>query len=209
MLGARLFRRKPVFLDIGNVLLNVDYSRAVEQAFEWCDPEKVPDKATLADQVEKDPQLLELEKGSITSDAYFEHFATWTGFQGSKNTFMRFWRTIFEPNLSMVAWMRREVRRRPVYLVSNAGPIHVPWLFRAYPFLSWATDWAISWQLGALKPEDTFYNRALARFQVDASKGIFVDDREENVKAAERFGFRGIHSQDIEQTVQQLNTSLR
>ncbi|KAK7466126.1 hypothetical protein VKT23_004851 [Stygiomarasmius scandens] len=58
--------------------------------------------------------------------------------------------------------------------------------------------------IGERKPNSVFYRRVLEELAGDPTKIIFVDDKEENVKAAASFGIRGIVFEDIEQLKQEI-----
>lgn len=51
---------------------------------------------------------------------------------------------------------------------------------------------------GSAKPDDGIYRAALARLSVSAADSAFIDDKPENIRAAEMLGMRGILFTDIE-----------
>jgi HAD superfamily hydrolase (TIGR01509 family) len=57
----------------------------------------------------------------------------------------------------------------------------------------------VSVKLGMRKPNHDIYEYALSRLGIEANESIFVDDRIENVQAAESIGMRGIHFKSPEQ----------
>ncbi|WP_139981694.1 HAD family hydrolase [Nocardioides litoris] len=50
-----------------------------------------------------------------------------------------------------------------------------------------------SWQLGAVKPEAAYFERALERIGAPAPEVLFVDDRLDNVESARSVGLAGVH----------------
>lgn len=51
----------------------------------------------------------------------------------------------------------------------------------------------LSYQLGSAKPEPAIYEHSLAGLGIDPHRTLFLDDRTENVQAAEMLGIQAIH----------------
>ena len=62
-----------------------------------------------------------------------------------------------------------------------------------FPFLRWFEGVVISGDEGVTKPDPAIYRTLLERYGVAAADAVFIDDRAENVQAAEMLGFRGVH----------------
>ena len=60
--------------------------------------------------------------------------------------------------------------------------------------------------LGVRKPEPRIYEIALQVTQRKQQECLFIDDREENVKAAQALGIRGIHLKGVEKLEAELET---
>ena len=52
--------------------------------------------------------------------------------------------------------------------------------------------WLLSGEVGVIKPDPEIYAIACERFDVDPSEAVFIDDRADNVAAAQHFGLRAI-----------------
>ncbi len=77
-------------------------------------------------------------------------------------------------------------------MLSNCGP-EVMGRMRADRDLAATFDTlVISWEVGVLKPDPAIYRLTLERLGVAAPAALFVDDRLENVAAAERVGVQGL-----------------
>lgn len=55
-----------------------------------------------------------------------------------------------------------------------------------------------------MKPEEEIYKLLLNRYNLKAEECVFIDDTEENVKAAETLEFKGIVFKDYDDAVQKL-----
>ena len=75
---------------------------------------------------------------------------------------------------------------------------HFALLREQMPVLRRFTDLHLSYEVRAAKPDPRYYRLALERFGLDGEQCLFVDDREENVRAARALGIRSvIHRGDV------------
>ncbi len=65
-----------------------------------------------------------------------------------------------------------------------------------------------SYQVGAIKPEKEIYQALLDRYDLKGEECVFIDDRQENLEAAEAFGMKGVLFRDFEQARDDLNAIL-
>ena len=64
---------------------------------------------------------------------------------------------------------------------------------RSYGFMNSFRDVVVSGQEGVIKPDPAIYRILLARTGFPAEDTLFIDDREDNILAAARLGFRTHH----------------
>lgn len=180
---------KNVMFDLGVVLVHLEYGPAVEQSLPLCDPDKIHHSQSFLSLGGRTPLVDAYERGEMTNREFFGHFVERTGFRENFETFAKIWRSIFRENTPMIEFGRRLSATHPVYFMSNASDLHVPWVFERFPNLRFFKDCAVSWELRAGKPDPVFYERALARFGVNARESLFIDDRPENIQSARKMGF--------------------
>jgi 2-haloacid dehalogenase len=61
-----------------------------------------------------------------------------------------------------------------------------------FPFLGWFEGVVVSGEVGVTKPDPRIYRTLLERYALDPARTVFIDDRRENVDAAERIGIVGL-----------------
>jgi 2-haloacid dehalogenase len=61
-----------------------------------------------------------------------------------------------------------------------------------FPFLEWLNGIVVSGAVGVTKPDERIYRALLDRYRLDPRRTVFVDDRRDNVEAAERLAIRGV-----------------
>ena len=82
----------------------------------------------------------------------------------------------------------------PLYAITNfSGEFWPPFAVREAKLFAQFRDIVVSGDEKLLKPDPAIYRLALRRFGLAPGAGLFVDDRLENVKAAEANGFAGHH----------------
>ena len=79
-----------------------------------------------------------------------------------------------------------------VYILSNYGKRSFEINSAHYGFLSMTDGQVISYDVQRVKPDPEIYLILCDRFGLIPTESVFIDDREENVLAAEKLGFNGI-----------------
>ena len=97
-----------------------------------------------------------------------------------------------------------------VYLLSNYGKTS----FEAardngrLSFLPLVDGAVISYEVHIIKPDCEIYQILLDKYQLKAEECVFLDDRAENIAAAEQLGFHGIVVESYQQAAEALNQIL-
>ena len=97
-----------------------------------------------------------------------------------------------------------------VYLLSNYGKTS----FEAardkgrLSFLPLVDGSVISYEVQIVKPENGIYEALLAKYNLKAEESVFLDDRADNITAAEQLGFHGIVVESFKQAAEALNQIL-
>lgn len=98
-----------------------------------------------------------------------------------------------------------------IYLASNISKPHWQYM-RGTQEVDWEVfdDVFISAEMGMRKPDICFYDHVLSRIGLkhDPSSVIFMDDKLENIAAAQALGWRGIQFTNAEMAIQRLTNML-
>lgn len=84
----------------------------------------------------------------------------------------------------------------PVHAITNFSAELWPITVAAYPFLSDFGVAVVSGEVGYIKPDPRIFDVLLARTGMPAESMIFIDDRADNVAAANQLGFQGVQYTD-------------
>lgn len=192
---------KLIFFDLGGVLVTVNTSRAVQKL-----AEALGTSVSAAEIYWKQHDLVHLqyERGALTTEQWlnrmegeFEQF--------DRSQLLSVFTDIFEINGEVVKIAQKLSSSLVTSLLSNTNPLHFYRIMCDYPELHFFRDPVASFQVNALKPEREIYQYACERLSHQPHQCAFIDDRIENVQAANDFGMLGIHYQSPEQ----LKTELR
>jgi putative hydrolase of the HAD superfamily len=185
---------KNLMFDLGNVLAPFDWKHALVRI----DP-FLPER--FSELLRKDEpafrrlffrRVRDLESGKISFEDFYATLRGMLEMDIRFDQFRDIWRDIFTPDLEMIEFGATISGHYATWLVSNTNNVHYEWLISEFPNLLFYRDAALSYELGAMKPDMSFYEKALNKFGVRAEESVFIDDLEENVQAAKRAGFNGV-----------------
>lgn len=171
--------------DIGKVLLDFHFESSLATLL----PPDSPDSADrLAQLMERKDDF---ESGKIRGEDYIPWAIERLGADIPHERFTAAWRDIFTP----VEPMWRSVEKlaaggHRLILFSNTNDIHCPWIFETFAIFRHFPEAVLSFQAGAIKPDDAIYHHAIRRHQLVPEETLYIDDLAPNIATGERLGFR-------------------
>lgn len=198
-------RIKFIYFDLGNVLISFDHLLAWEQIFRLTGipPERVEEVLFHSG------LQTQYEKGQISTGDFHRFFCRQTGASISLESLCYAASNIFEPIDDSIRLLQslKEAGHR-LGLLSNTCDCH--WEFclgdDRFKFLRSSFEQTmLSFKLGLAKPDTEIYRVAANQANCDPESILFIDDKRENVKAAQAYGFDGIHFQGLSELSDELN----
>ena len=196
---------KFIYFDIGNVLITVDHALASKQIAEligisWRRVEQVLFDDGLQDQY---------ERGEISTAEFHKHFCRQTQTSISVENLCFAASNIFEPLADSVQLL--ETLKQAGYrlgLLSNTCDCH--WSFlqedRRFRFLHNGIEhYVLSFVAGLAKPDRDIYRLAADLAGCSPGSILFIDDLDENVKAAQACGIDGILFKNLAELLNELS----
>lgn len=180
---------RAVVFDLGNVLVSLNWGRAVERFAERT-PFSVRELVPLFLQ---NGGLAAYEKGEIDDKSFFSTAMELLRFRGSREEFIDLFSDIFAPITDNIALVNRLSYDLPLAVLSNTNPAHVAHLERNFDFLKLFAEKIYSFAVGLRKPDSRIYHRTAATLGVNPRDILFVDDRREHVEGARTAGWRTVH----------------
>lgn len=191
-----------VYFDLGNVLLKFSLRRLLHQVAEVAETDEERVRTVLFG----DKKYFAFESGEITAQDYFDHICQ--GFEKKIpiENFLQATNNIFwvnEPILPLVRNLSKSLFPRGV--LSNTGPEHWRYTLEAFPCIwdLFPKHRLASFKVKCMKPFEKIYQIALdeARRELPdlaPEEVLFIDDLEENIDGAKKFGFEGVVYTEIE-----------
>lgn len=109
-----------------------------------------------------------------------------------------------------VPWIK-ELKERgyQVLVLSNFGRKGYEDCKDALDFLEYVDGGILSFQVKVIKPEPEIYRILLERYELVPEECVFLDDTEENLRGAERFGIKTVHFRSREQARQEMEEIIK
>jgi len=183
----------PVVLDLGNVLIAVEFQRFVHRVAALTG--RAP--TGIAERWVTGPAKRRYERGELTGREFFGAMAADLGWPAERrNDLLCAWTDIFSPVPGAAATVADLAARGPVWLLSDTNPVHLRACRRRWPWLDRCCRSFVSWRTGRLKAEPGGFAAVLAAAPCPPGQLVFLDDLPANVAAARAAGldarlFRG------------------
>jgi len=189
-----------VIFDLGNVLLTLDFDRALNRLAAGCRKSR----AELDRYIATTPWVNQLATGELSKWDFFETVVADLGYTGTFEEFAEAWSDMFAPNEPILAVARALKGRLARVILSNTNAIHMEYIFARYPCIHGFDGYVLSHEVGVQKPDRRIYDWALQRYRLNPRQAVFIDDLAENVAGARAVGLHAIHHQTADQTRQEL-----
>lgn len=189
--------------DLGNVLVHFSHARMFEQMGALCG--KTGDEIlALCDQSGLTDRF---ERGQVSEEEFHRCFQELIGHEVCPQELYRAGSDIFwlnEPMVPILEKLRSEGYR--MVLLSNTTAAHLRFIRENFPVLDFMDELVLSYEVGAMKPEDAIYEAALKRIHCPPGNCLYVDDISENIEGGRRFGLRAEVYSDTPKFLRDLQT---
>ncbi len=175
--------------DLGNVLLTFDnglFFRALAGRSRL----KAPEIERVA--LENIDLAVLFEKGAISEIDFYRNAKELFAAEVEFGEFFALYCDVFAVNAPVLDLYRRLRPKVRMALVSSTDIMRWTFIKRRFPELLFFDAYALSFDLGAMKPDPIVYREALRLAGGRPEAAVFIDDLAENVAGAERMGIQGI-----------------
>ncbi|MCA9187887.1 MAG: HAD family phosphatase [Pirellulaceae bacterium] len=191
-----------VYFDLGRVLVHFDHEQMCRQMAEvsGLPVDRVRDVVLHGD-------MLQLsETGELNARQYYDEYCRRLKVKPDFDALKLAGSAIFEvytQMLPLVTHLRATGQRMGV--LSNTNDAHWEYCVATYRFLTSLFDFAaLSFEIGAVKPDAKIYQAAADMAGVAPDEIFFTDDRADNVEGARAFGFDAVQFENPQQLARQL-----
>jgi putative hydrolase of the HAD superfamily len=176
---------RAVILDLGNVIVGLDFPRAYRAAASLTGHSagEIPELIRAANLARP------YERGELTSEEFYLRFCRALDLKISYSEFVDLWSDMFQPEPILTDGLLRELAATTkLLMLSNTNEIHFEFIRGRYPLVRHFHDFVLSYRVGAMKPDAAIYLDAVRRAGCEPGECFFVDDIEENIAAARQLG---------------------
>ena len=184
-----------VVFDFGNVICCFDYGRFLDRLRSWSG---LPVDA-VREKVFGSGLHRRFERGDIDTAGFHRLVASALGADIPPEAFAEAFMDIFTPVEGTQSILRALKGRYRLGLLSNTNELHFRQCIRPVPVFPLFDAVTLSFEVGALKPEEAIYRDALRKLSLPPEECAYVDDIPEYVEGARAIGMRGIRFQSPEQ----------
>ena len=182
--------QKTVILDVGNVLIHWDPRNLYRTLFD--DPAEM--EHFLANVTTPDWNL-EQDRGRPFADGVALLSARFPEYEDLIRAFDERWPETLGPVIGGTVAILEKLSEQGVrtFGLTNFSAEKWPIFCRLHPFTDFFEGVVVSGEVGMVKPDPLIYQIVIDRFGINPEHTVYVDDRLENVQAAEQLGMIGHH----------------
>jgi len=196
-------RFKLILCDLGNVLINFDHRIAVRKILKFTDKSFREVYQLFFDSV----FTKDFEEGRISGRDFYRRIAAELGLK--KMTFEKFnsiWSDIFFDNKGILPLLCRLKKNYRLHLVSNINKLHYDYIVKKFPrHLDLFDAVILSYKVGRRKPHPSIYREATRGFSAAGASVLYIDDRADLIKEAQKLKFKTILFKNIADFKKQLH----
>jgi putative hydrolase of the HAD superfamily len=189
---------KSVISDLGKVLVHFDNSTFFRNVAQFTDFSEQEISEILTERLDI---IRAFDLGKISPADFFLQTAKILKADIDYDGFFHIYNDIFSLNENTVEIMAKLDSSCRMILLSNTDEMRFGFVRKKFPEVLFFDEYVLSFEVGSLKPDPQIYRVALQRAQALPHECVFIDDREENIKAADDLGIHTIHycySSDLE-----------
>lgn len=184
---------KNLIFDLGGIILNINPQLTID-AFSRMGMDKVLGKDTFKYQVNL---LHQIEKGASTPEEFRNNIREILGNHVSDNTIDKAWTAmIIDMPKERIRYLEELKKNYRIFLLSNTNEIHRKLFHKmfsddnGYSFYDLFKKNYYSHEMGMRKPDPEIYKIVLQKNNLIPEETLFIDDMEDNTKAAQLLGMQ-------------------
>lgn len=190
-----------IIFDLGGVIIDLD-TEATYRAFSEISGKPLEMVKSLAAEAEF---FKTYERGEIDDPTFRAHLREELEFTGSEALLDEAWNAMLGPIAKeRFAKLESLSNDYDLFVMSNTNEIHVRRFLNIAKYTSpnkgfhdYFKQVYLSQEVGARKPEPLAWQVILNDHQLEATKGLFIDDNASNIEAAAKLGLQVYHNKNV------------
>jgi len=190
---------KALIFDLGNVLIFFDWKISENRL------NKIkPGLGNLTTKFFKENNFIikDLEKGKLSEDKFLDTIKSHIDSNIDRITLAKIFSEIFSENIVLTKLLPELKRNYKLFLLSNTNIIHKKFGWGHYEFLKHFDKLFLSYEIGAVKPEEEIYNYVIQSIDLNPDEVLYIDDIEEYVNVAKKLGWNATQFKSNEKLIE-------
>ena len=195
---------KTIIFELGGVLAHLDWDQVCGAL------ENLSTQGTDAVRAEvvNGPIVAESMRGNMGAQEFQRRLCDRLEIKIPYEAFVEIWNGLLRPNQEIVPLVEGLKPGHELVLASNTDRIHFSYSIKHFPVLHQFDRHFLSYKMGLLKPETAFFDHVLKALDAPPGDCVFIDDRSENVDAAQRVGITSFRFDSVDQLQRDLKQFL-
>ena len=190
-----------IVFDLGNVLIPFDYSKAINKLNEV--ENGLGNR--FYDFFNSNYNLhREFEIGKISEKEFINKILSIVDHKIDEKTFCKYYADIFSLNEDLISLLPTMKKNYKLFLLSNTDSIHKKYGWEKYDFLKYFDKLILSFEVGAVKPEEKIYREVEKASGLPSGEHFFIDDIQEYVEGAKNVGWDAVQFIDYQKLINDL-----
>ena len=196
---------RALVFDLGNVLVEIDFSRvlSVWAGYAGLEPEELSPRFTLHNKYHE-----RFERGEISSLVFFKGMREELRIDLTDEQFLEGWNSVFVGEVEGIYDVVTFASiKYPLYVFSNTNEPHqIIWRGLCPELLSKFQKIFVSCELGLRKPEEKAFYAVANRIGKPMQQILFFDDTPENLDTASRLGMQVVEVKSLQDVKERLES---
>lgn len=180
---------KSIISDLGNVLIFFDNDIFFNKIVEYS---PLSEDEVISEVLAHLELSRSFDMGKVTPDEFYLQATQIFKATVDKTTFFSIYNDIFSINMPIVGLLKSLQSGYKLVLCSNTDVERFGFVKKKFPEVLFFDKYVVSYEVGFMKPHPRIYEAALEEAGTKPEESVFIDDREENIIAAEKLGFQTI-----------------
>jgi len=176
---------KSIISDLGNVLIFFDNNIFFKNIAEYS---PLSEDEVICEVLVHLELSRSFDMGKVTPDEFYLQATKILKTKIDKTAFYSIYNDIFSLNMPIVRLLMSLQPRYKLVLCSNTDVARFGFVKKKFPEVLFFDKYVVSYEVGFMKPHPRIYEAALEEAGTRPEESVFIDDREENIKAAEKLG---------------------
>lgn len=198
---------KNIIFDFGNVIIDIDDNRVVDLFRQMMGDAVEP----LIEELNRQDIFNKLEIGAISEESFIWAIQHAANLQIEAREIWKIWNEmLIGIPVHRLTFLENLRKRYRTFLLSNTNSIHLKAIYshlqkdhQVHDFDTRFFEKAwYSHEVGIRKPDPAFFQFAMDDAGLKAGETLFIDDKEENVQAAEKAGLHAVLHDPFEDIVE-------